>query len=589
MRVSGRARVTERRETAPEIVELRLEPPPGFTISPGGFVELAAGGDTLLRRPISAAGFRDGLLRLIVRVVGAGTANLAELRPGDDVDLLGPLGAERTIDVTGRRLILVGGGVGLAPLLFFADDYAGRAATVELLLGAATGEETRGYLALVPGGLTARAASDDGGEGLCGPVTDLLAGLLNEDRGNEDIVVACGPPAMLDCVRRLTATAVERGRSVETWVLLEALMACGTGLCRGCAVPATEGGYRMVCQDGPLFRADELAWPLPEQPRPTRLVLEGSAPAPEESLRTRLGTLELATPLITASGTSGYGPELAEAGGLEGVGALVTKTVTREPRAGNPPPRLWETPAGMLNSIGLANVGLERFLAEELPRALELGVPIIVNLGGSTIEDYVETARALGRLEGPAALELNVSCPNVGRGGIQFGTDPGVVDELVSRVREVVPERPLFVKLTPNVTDITVPARAAAAAGADGLTAANTLLGLAVDPLTSRPVLGNVLGGLSGPAIRPVAVRLVHQLRSALPDTPIIGLGGVEDWRGAAEHLIAGADAVGLGSVNLYRPGAAARIARDLRRLVSLRGVKRLDELVSGLILDRGE
>jgi len=577
-----RAEVLSRRTLATGVVELVLRTDPPVDAVPGQFVEVdCRQAGVLLRRPFSVAGMgSDGSLSLVVRAVGPGTSWLAERGPGDTLDLLAPCGKARRLDARGRRLLLVGGGIGTPPLYRFAEIHCAEAEAVELLAGAARGEEVRGYLAAAPVGIVASAASEDGGEGLCGLVTAALEARLKEVLFEKEkpLVVACGPEAMLDCVAGLC-----RAHGVECWVLLEALMACGTGLCRGCAVPAADGGYLMVCQDGPLFDARELAWPLPSMPRPIRLEVESTPPAPESSLKTRLGPLTLATPILVASGTAGYGPELDRLGGLEGVGAVVTKTVTREPREGNPPPRIAETPAGMLNSIGLANVGLERFLAEVLPETLGLGLPVMVNLGGSTEEEYVEVAGRLAAAEGICALELNVSCPNVSRGGLQFGTDPAVLRELTKRVKEAAGGMPLFVKLTPNVTDVTLPAGAALEGGADGLTLINTILGMVVDVGRSNPVMARGAGGLSGPAIRPVAVRMIAQVRAAFPDAPIIGTGGIENWHDAAEHIIAGANAVSLGTVNFYQPHAARTIALGLRRLLARRGMAHLGELTGSL------
>jgi len=577
-----RADVLSRRTLSTGVVELALRTDPPVDAAPGQFVEVdCRPAGVLLRRPFSVSGAGPGgSLTLVVRAVGPGTTWLAERGPGDSLDLLAPCGKARRLEVRGKRLLLVGGGIGTPPLYRFAEAHRAEAATVELLAGAATGEEVRGYLAAAPDGIVTHAASEDGGEGLCGLVTAALEARLKEVLFEKEtpLVVTCGPEAMLGCVAELC-----RAHDVECRVLLEALMACGTGLCRGCAVPASDGGYLLVCQDGPLFDARELAWPLPSTPRPIRLEVESTPPAPEESLKTRLGPLTLDTPILVASGTAGYGPELDRLGGLEGVGAVVTKTVTREPREGNPPPRVAETPAGMLNSIGLANVGLERFLAEVLPETLALGLPVVVNVGGSTEEEYVEVAGRLAAAKGISALELNVSCPNVSRGGLQFGTEPEGLYKLTHRVKEVARDLPLFVKLTPNVTDVTSPAGAALEGGADGLTLINTLLGMVVDVGRSRPVIGRGVGGLSGPAVRPVAVRMVAQVRAAFPDTPIIGTGGIEDWHDAAEHLIAGANAVSLGTVNFYNPGTARGIALGLRRLLARRGMTGIGELTGSL------
>jgi len=577
-----RAEVLSRRELSTGVTKLELRTDPPVDAAPGQFVEVdCRPAGVLLRRPFSVSGAGPGgSLSLVVRAVGPGTAWLAERGPGDFLDLLAPCGKARRLEVRGKRLLLVGGGIGTPPLYRFAEVYRAEAAAVELLAGAATGVEVQGYVTAAPEGVTCLTASEDGVEGLCGLVTAALEARLKEVLFDKEtpLVVACGPEAMLECVAELC-----RAHDVECRVLLEALMACGTGLCRGCAVPAAEGGYFLVCQDGPLFDARELAWPLPSTPRPVRFEVESTPPAPETALKTRLGPLTLDTPILVASGTAGYGPELDHLDGLEGVGAIVTKTVTREPREGNPPPRVAETPAGMLNSIGLANVGLERFLAEVLPETLALGLPVIVNIGGSTAEEYVEVAGRLAAAGGIRALELNVSCPNVSRGGLQFGTEPTVIRDLTKRVKEAARGLPLFVKLTPNVTDVTLPAGAALEGGADGLTLINTLLGMVVDVGRSRPVIGRGVGGLSGPAVRPVAVRMVAQVRAAFPDAPIIGTGGIQDWHDAAEHLIAGANAVSLGTVNFYKPDAARTIAQNLRRLLARRGMTEIGELTGSL------
>jgi dihydroorotate dehydrogenase (NAD+) catalytic subunit len=578
-----RAEVVSRRALSPGVVELWLLADPPVETVPGQFVEVdCSEAGVLLRRPFSVAGTGpEGRLRLVVRAVGPGTSWLAGREPGDGLDLLAPCGRARRLDARNRHLLLIGGGIGTPPLYYFAEHYLTEVEAVELLVGAATGEEVRGYLAASPEGITRWSASEDGGEGHRGPVTEPLTRLIDErhGRGGEPLVLACGPEVMLSAVRDICL-----GQGVECWVLLEALMACGTGLCQGCAVPAADGGYRLVCRDGPLFDARELAWPLPSKPRPLRLEIESAPPAPERSLRTKLGPLRLDTPILVASGTAGYGPELDGLGGLEGVGAVVTKTVTRKPREGNPPPRIAETPAGALNSIGLANVGLERFLSEVLPEVLGLGLPVMVNVGGSTEEEYVEVAGRVASVKGVSALELNVSCPNVDRGGIQFGTEPAVLSALTVRVKGAAGGLPLFVKLTPNVTDVTRTAGAALKGGADGLTLINTVLGMAIDPGSSKPVLGRGDGGLSGPAIRPVAVRMIAQVRAAFPEAPIIGTGGIENWHDAAEHLIAGADAVGLGTVNFYRPDAARGIALGLRCLLARRGMKNVGELSGSLV-----
>ena len=295
-----------------------------------------------------------------------------------------------------------------------------------------------------------------------------------------------------------------------------------------------------------------------------------------------LGGLKLANPIMTASGTSGYGDELAPYLDLKQLGAFVTKAITVEPRKGNPPPRTAETAAGMLNAIGLANVGLERFVAEKVPFLAELGVPVIVNVAGHTAEDYLTVCRRLDPIECISGLELNVSCPNVAD-GLEFGTDPQRLGGLVSAVRGEVSRSLLIVKLSPNVTDITATAKAAIEGGADVLSLINTLRGMAINADTQRPILANTCGGLSGPAIKPVALHVVHQVYSTFArqaGVPIIGMGGVRTWRDAVEFLLAGATAVAIGTSLFVDPTTPLTIRDGLVRYLADRGLSGPGELI---------
>lgn len=283
----------------------------------------------------------------------------------------------------------------------------------------------------------------------------------------------------------------------------------------------------------------------------------------EPSLAVKIGTVELRTPVLLASGTCGYGTELEGLIDFKRLGGLVAKSVTLAPRAGNAMPRVAECAAGMLNAIGLANVGAEAFCRDKMPALRRLPCAVVANVAGSTQEDYLRTAERLDAEPGLAALELNVSCPNVRAGGLEFGRDPQVLGELVAAVRRVV-RRPLWIKLTPNVTDIVPLARAAEDAGADALTVANTLVGLRMDIEHRRPVLANVTGGLSGPAIKPVALALVYKTAGAV-SIPVIGCGGIETGGDAVEFLLAGATAVQVGTGTFRDPETAVRVAAGIR------------------------
>jgi dihydroorotate dehydrogenase (NAD+) catalytic subunit len=305
----------------------------------------------------------------------------------------------------------------------------------------------------------------------------------------------------------------------------------------------------------------------------------GCAVTPD--LAVRIGRLELPNPVLLASGTCGYGLEMAPHGDLAALGAVVVKGISLAPSPGNPPPRIVETPSGMLNSIGLENVGLAAFLAEKLPKLRRVGARVIVNFYGGSRSDYRELAARLDGAEGVHALEMNISCPNVKLGGLQLGQDPREAHRAVAAVRRAT-RLPLLVKLTPNVTDIRLVARAAAEAGADALTLINTLQGMAIDVETRRPALARVVGGLSGPAIRPVAVRMVWQVRQAL-SIPIVGCGGVWTARDAIEFLLAGASAVQLGSVNFTYPGRWVEVVAGIRDYLVRHRIPRAADLVGKL------
>ena len=300
-------------------------------------------------------------------------------------------------------------------------------------------------------------------------------------------------------------------------------------------------------------------------------------------LATTLCGISLKTPVLAASGTYAYGVEFKKLTDLSAVGGIVVKGLSREPMDGNAPPRMQETEAGMLNSIGLQNIGVRAFVAEKLPQLRECGTAIFANVFGYAVEDYLEVARVLDDAEGIAAYELNVSCPNTKHGGIFFSSDPALLAEVVGAVRKQT-RRPLIVKLSPNVARIDALARAAAEAGADALSLVNTFVALAIDARTRRPRLGAGFGGLSGPAIKPVALRMVYEAAQAV-QIPVIGLGGIASGVDAAEFLIAGASAVQVGTANFWDPAAPVRIARELDRFLEEEKIGNVRELVGTIKL----
>lgn len=298
-------------------------------------------------------------------------------------------------------------------------------------------------------------------------------------------------------------------------------------------------------------------------------------------LATTLCGISFSNPVLAASGTYGYGIEFASVAELDAIGGIVTKGLSREPMKGNPPPRLWETEGGMLNSVGLQNIGVRAFVRDKLPALRNIKTVLVANVFGYAIEDYVEVVRVLNDAEGIAAYEINASCPNTKHGGMVFSADPKELDALVRAVRAAA-ARPVWIKLSPNVTSIPAIARAAESAGADALSLVNTFVGMAIDADTGRARLGAGTGGLSGPAIKPIALRMVWEAFRSVR-IPIIGLGGIASGRDAAEFFIAGASAVQVGTANFWNPNAPAEIARELDAFLKKRGAARVGELTGTL------
>jgi len=284
-------------------------------------------------------------------------------------------------------------------------------------------------------------------------------------------------------------------------------------------------------------------------------------------LSVKIGAVRLRNPILAASGTFGYGLEFAHLVDLNRLGGFVTKGLSREPIEGAPAPRLYPTPSGMLNAVGLQNVGVRAFVAEKLPVLRKFDTAVIANVFGYALEDYVEVIRVLEDAEGLAGYELNISCPNVKRGGMQFGSDPSLVAEVVGAARQAASRRPLWVKLSPLVTDIGLIARAAEEAGADALTVANTYPAMAIDFRTGKSRLGNKTGGLSGPAIKPITLRLVWEARKAVK-TPILGLGGIETVEDVLDYLAIGASAVQVGTASFADPRASEGLVETLTNVL---------------------
>jgi len=305
-------------------------------------------------------------------------------------------------------------------------------------------------------------------------------------------------------------------------------------------------------------------------------------PGQTPDLRVAFAGLSLKNPVLAASGTFGYGVEFEDVVALDRIGGFIVKGLSREPMAGNPPPRLWETAAGMLNSIGLQNIGARAFVADKLPLLRKINnIVVIANVFGYTREDYEAAIQILNEGDGVAAYELNVSCPNTRHGGISFGSDPHLLEEVVAAAKRV-SRRPLIVKLSPNVTSIPEMARVAEGAGADALSLVNTFVAMAIDPETRLPRISRVTAGLSGPAIKPIALRMVYEAAHAV-DLPVIGIGGISTAADVVEFMLAGAVAVEVGTANYWDPRATENIVRELEQWSAQHGVEKVTDLIGAM------
>ncbi len=564
---------------------------------PGQFYMLATEGHweqrgqrPFLPRAISVAetgAAADGVrLDFLIEGVGPGTDRLCELEAGERLWVTGPLGnafsEPRQANPGAAGAILVGGGIGVAPLALLRRRFSELGIPLRVLLGFRN-EAHSGGLELFCGSggdlcPEVRLASEDGHTGHRGYVTDLLATILAGDDAQSAVVYSCGPPAMLEAVAQLCSD-----RGVIYQLAEESPMACGFGACFGCAVPKPGGGYMRLCVDGPVLSGP--AGPVTAGGPPSPAVAKASSgmgpptgPPPGRNGQTARPTagavefcgIELEHPVINASGTYDaiaarrvFGDQLLREFPFS---AFVSKTITPEPRAGNAPQRIWETPAGMLNSIGLPNKGLEGFLAEDLPQLAELPVSLIVSVMGTSKEEFTRLVKGVAERDEVAAIELNVSCPNV-HSGLIVGEQPSETLALLEALRPLTP-KPLIVKLTPNIADPAGVAVAAEEGGADAVSLINTLKASAIDPVTGTPALAPGHGGLSGPAVRPIALQQLRAVVAAVT-IPAIGMGGISSGADAREFLAAGARLVAVGTENFRDPRAGARVAAELDAAVA--------------------
>lgn len=533
---------------------------------PGQFVEISIPG-LYLRRPISVCDIEGNRLVLVFKTVGKGTEAMAKMAPGMQLDLITGLGNGFDSSKTKECALLAGGGVGVPPLYLLARRLLAQGKKVKVVLGFNTASEifyADKFRAL---GADVAVATVDGSAGVKGFVTGLLS--LPEIQG-WDYWYSCGPLPMLKALGNALPTDCGE-------VSMEERMGCGFGACMGCTIE-TPWGPKRVCKDGPVFPALLMKTftgngaPAPTLPRDRKS--EG-----EPSLSTELCGIPLSNPVVPASGTFGFGKEFAEIYDLNVLGGISIKGTTINPRLGNPVPRIAETPDGMINSVGLQNPGADEVYSQEVPelRRIYSGC-VIANVSGFSVDDYVSACVKADACEGVDIIEVNVSCPNVHNGGMAFGTSPEQAAEVTRAVKAAV-SKPVFIKLSPNVTDIVSIAKACEAAGADGITLINTLLGMRININTGAPVIANRMGGFSGPAVFPVAVRMVYQVAQAV-SIPVMGCGGVSSAEDVVEMMMAGASAVQVGSANLVNPTACRDIVADLPEVLKKLRINNIKDII---------
>ena len=528
--------VTENLRLHANYVLLKLtSPSPLPEMLPGQFAEIRVDGSptTFLRRPISInyVDRQRNEVWFLIQLVGDGTKRLGEAKAGDIINVVLPLGNCFTMpEKPSDKLLLVGGGVGTAPMLYLGEQLAKKGCKPTFLLGARSDKDLLQLEQFAAYG-EVYTTTEDGSHGEKGYVTQHS--ILNKVCFEQ--IYTCGPKPMMMAVAKY---AKSKGISCE--VSLENMMACGIGACLCCVENTTEG-----------------------------------------HLCVNIGELQMNNPVMTASGTFGYGEEFADFIELSRIGGIIVKGTTLHKREGNPYPRMAETPSGMLNAVGLQNKGVHYFVEHIYPRIKDIQTNMIVNVSGSAIEDYAETAAIINELDKIPAIELNISCPNVKQGGMAFGVTAKGAEEVVKAVRSVY-KKTLIVKLSPNVTDITEIARAAENGGADSVSLINTLLGMAIDAERRRPILSTVTGGMSGAAVKPIALRMVWQVAKAVK-IPVIGLGGIMNWKDAVEFMLAGASAIQIGTANFIDPAFTVKVVEGINDYLNRHGYQSVKDIIGAL------
>lgn len=556
---------------------------------PGQFYMIrATKGKTLLGRPISVfhseiskpnkenPKLSDGQIEFLILKKGKGTEELCSLEKSDSVDILGPLGnifprpkAKKAGDKNSKpEVCIIGGGIGVAPVAGFAETL--EAKSYDFYASFKSGKY--GLKNLKASKLT--VTTDDGSWGIKGMLPAAIDENTIKEKGYK-VIYACGPTPMLSYVKTIAEKA-----GVKCWLSMESKMACGMGVCLGCTIETTEG-YKRCCKDGPVFDGTKLIFNKPSAPAPQVLEARNNKKV-KPDLSVKIRDVVLPNPVIGSSGTFGFGVEYKDVFDVNKLGGISSKGLTLEPRQGNSGIRIWETPSGLMNSIGLQNPGIPHFIEHELPAMLKLKPVTIANLSGSTLESYVEGAKLLDKTQVPV-IELNISCPNVSAGGAAFGMRCTTAGEITRAIRALT-KKPLIVKLTPQASDVVGVALACIEAGADGISLCNSFQGVAIDIEKGRPVFDKVKAGFGGPAVRPIAVRLVYEVCSAtkqLPkekQVPVVGIGGIATWEDAVEFIMAGATAVQVGTNTFANPNTMVEIVDGLKSFMARKGFKTIED-----------
>ncbi len=517
-------------------------------------------------------------IQFLILKKGKGTEELATLLPGDEVQIIGPLGngfklpEDIPLSIKANanpkipaKICIVGGGIGIAPVSCFAESLPEKSYDFY----ASFRSRSYGLNNIKASKLT--ITSDDGSEGIHGMLSAALTADVIKEKGYK-VIFACGPSPMLAYLKEIS---LESG--VPCYVSMESHMLCGLGACLGCTIKTLDGNAR-VCKDGPVFDVSNIIF---EKPAPKRKPLLIDT-IPDTSVR--IAGIKFANPVIAASGTFGFGQNYRGITNVNILGGIVGKGITLEARLGNPGQRIIEVASGNINSIGLQNPGVKAFIKDELPAMLDLKPVAIANLAGSDLSSYEEGAALLDETDIPM-IELNISCPNVKSGGQAWGLDPEKAKSCVAAVRKAT-RKPLMVKLSPNASDIVAVAMACVEAGADALSLINTINAVSIDIEQAKPTFANVKAGLCGPAIKPIALRMVYDVAAAMnklppfKQVPIVGMGGIACWQDAVEFIMAGASAIQVGSAKFSNPKVMEEIIAGLARFMKSHGYRTIEEMV---------